>query len=196
MPKFTFPSTSSINIRHPFQFIFTTRKEKPDDDKESYYLAVVYYSSLYKSFKLEDKFGKFSDPVEIKGLNEYKKIDSFPQKKIYCVLEIPVKNLDIDSSGKIQIQWVEGEDEEKLAPIEFESSENLRQTKARIIIGVLLSDKNEVPKMTDEEENQQDTEYVVQYVNTNLLMINTLVNGTPVIYPVPFSGGIIKSDFQ
>lgn len=179
--------TIPIKKIHPFEMAV---RNKIIGGIKKLVIAVSYHSSLYT---LLEERGSNSDifyykKLFITGLDFEQNVpDSFPSKKYYCVLNVTVNNLTAQSA---KIEWVE-DDEEKLAPIKFSSGNDKRQTEARIIIGVLVRDKEASPGFPD--STSVPVAYIIQYINTNLMMCNMVFNGVPVIYPVPFGGGRIDS---
>lgn len=167
---------------HPF-FIKTIVKNG------TYYAAVHYHSRLFIGMTLNDQYLSYKK-VPITGLDLLETIpDTFKAggKNFYCVLEITVSNL---TAIKAEIVWVEDDKSvEKLNPVVFESGSNLKQTKARIIIGVCVFDGEETPGTLSTDFGGASTGYVMQFVNTNLMMTNMVFDGIPIIYPVPFGGG-------
>jgi hypothetical protein len=181
----------SAGQAHPFK-IDVSKEGKNADGTPKYALAVNYHSRLYDGLDLQDKYLQYKQ-VEIKKFTEdgidFKKPvpNSFPGKNFYCVLEINVTNLRAVPPAKIL--WVESDQsEQELAPVEFQDSSNLRQTKARIIIGVFVSDDEAVAGLPG-NESAVNTAYIMQNIHTNLLMCNMVFDGVPIIYPVPFGGG-------
>jgi hypothetical protein len=160
-----------------------------NDGKPSYNLAVNYHSHLYSGLKLKENYLDY-ERIKIEefsetGLDFLKPVpDDFPGKNFYCVLEININDLKATDAN---IQWVIGDTEEQLlAPVVFEDSENYRQTKARIILGVLVSDRERSPGLDPTDIRRS---YIVQYIYTHLMMCNMVFDGVPVVYPVPFGGG-------
>lgn len=200
MPKLAFPAASAFSVRHPFQITFRVKKENPESTTSSFYGAVAYHSQLFKNYKIEDKKLVYSTPsIEITGLGEFEKLEGFPdsEKKYYCILELTIENFQVAEQDAAKIKWVKGSDTDNLAPIEFESTDNLRQTKARVIIAAMVSDKNEVPIDTvtgTEELEKIESQYALQYINTHLLVSTMSINGIAVIYPIPFAGGPIQNN--
>lgn len=175
----------SIGLVHPFK-IDIGKDGKKSDGTPQYTLAVNYHSRLYKELTTRDRYLDYTN-LTITGLDFVQRVpSSFPGKNYYCVLNIDVSDLSATSA---KIEWVEGDNsQDDLAPVVFTSSDNLRQTKARIIIGVLVSDDEAVAGLPG-NESAVNTSYIMQFVNTNLLMCNMVFNGVPIIYPVPFGGG-------
>jgi hypothetical protein len=176
----------SAGLVHPFK-IDIAKAGKNADNTPKYTLAVNYHSRLYENLDLKDKYLQFNR-VNIAGLDAIKEVPTtFPGKNFYCVLEINVSNLRAVPPARIV--WVESDQsEEELAPIEFQDSSNLRQTKARIIIGIFVSDDEAIAGLPG-GESAVNTAYIMQFINTNLMLSNMVFDGVPVIYPVPFGGG-------
>jgi hypothetical protein len=189
-----------IGLAHPFK-IDILKDGRRGDGLPNFKLAVNYHSRLFVGMSLNSKYLSYRK-VGIKGLDFAQPVPaSFPGKNYYCVLKIPVTDLQVPegTSTSAEIIWVEDDKTvNELNPIIFESNDNLKQTEARIIIGVLVSD-DEAIAGTDNTAvvNGQtvggagavNTAYVVQFINTNLMMCNMVFDGVPVIYPVPFGGG-------
>ncbi len=153
--------------------------------QRKYIFAVNYHSKLYKGMSTRGQFLEY-DILNIAGLDFIKEApNSFPvSKNYYCVLKVKVSNLQAQSA---EITWVEGDQrDDDLAPIKFEDSQNYKQTEARVIIGAAVRDLEASPGLKNDVIK---TVYIIQYVNTNLIMANMVFNGIPVIYPVPIPGG-------
>lgn len=151
------------------------------------YITVHYHSRLFTGMKLEGKYLSFKK-IGIKGLDFLKKIPStFPGKNLYCVLEITISELN---PTKAEIVWVEGDQSaNELNPVEFSDASSLKQSKARIIIGVLVFDAEEIAGGPSPSSGGVSTEYISQFVHNDLIMCNMVFDGVPIIYPVPFAGG-------
>jgi hypothetical protein len=176
----------TVGLVHPFKIDIGKKGAKADKTPQ-YTLAVNYHSRLYESLDLKSDKLQYNR-VNISGLDATKDVPaSFPGKNFYCVLEVNISNLKAVAPARIV--WVESDQsEEDLAPVVFESSSNLRQTKARIIIGVFVADDEAVAGLPG-NESAVNTAYLLQFVNTNLIMCNMVFDGIPIIYPVPFGGG-------
>jgi len=168
---------------HPFFIDFSIRNGKK-------ILAVNYHSRLFRGLEVENNY-MIHKIQTIKGLDFEKEVpSSFPGKNFYCVLRIKINSLNVSSqSDAATIEWAEGDNSELLKPIIFESANNLRQSEARIIIGVLVNDGEETAGTLSLDFGGAKTNYIIQFVNTDLLMTNMVFNGIPVLYPVPFVGG-------
>lgn len=173
-----------FNVKNvnPFKIDWKTSKT---GDTRKYNFSVNYHSKIYKGITTRGQYLEF-DLLTIGGLDVIKEApSSFPKSKnLYCVLKINISNLQAQSA---KIEWIEGDDnKDDLAPIKFENSENYKQTEARIIIGVAVRDLEASSGLVGDDVK---TVYIIQYVNTNLILSNMVFNGIPVIYPVPISGG-------
>jgi hypothetical protein len=175
----------SIGLVHPFK-IDIGKKGKRGDGSPVYTLAINYHSRLFTGMSKTEQFLQYIK-IPITGLDFVKEVpSSFPGENYYCVLKVTVSNL---TATKAEIVWVSDDKSvDDLQPVKFESSENLKQIEARIIIGVFVSDDEAVAGLPG-GENAVNTAYIMQYINTNLIMCNMVFNGVPIIYPVPFSGG-------
>jgi hypothetical protein len=167
---------------HPFKIDWRITKK---GGQRTYNFAVNYHSKIYRGTSNRGQFLEF-DILPISGLDFIKEAPSgFPQSRnLYCVLTVRVSNLQAQSA---KIEWILGDDQQdELAPIKFEDTENYKQTEARVIIGVAVRDLEASPGLVNDTVK---TVYIIQYVNTNLIMANMVFNGVPVTYPVPISGG-------
>lgn len=166
---------------HPFKIDILKDGVKADGSAQ-YSLAVNYHSGLFRF--VGDNFER----INITGLDFLKKVPaSFPGKNFYCVLKI----LIVNSKFTAKIEWVESDQsEDDLAPIKTEQldDQQKKQTEARVIIGVLVAD-DEVIAGLPGNESAVNTPYILQYINTNLLLTDFCINGFPITYPTPISGG-------
>jgi hypothetical protein len=182
----------SVGLVHPFK-IDIGKKGKRADGAPQYTLAVNYHSRLYVGMKIRDKYLSY-EKKSITGLDFIKEVPpefgGEPSQNIYCVLELGISNLQVQTA-KIEYR-VGDKNEDELDPIVFESSDNLRQTGARIIIGVLTLDDEAIAGLPSSDAK---TPYIVQFVNTNLMIANMVFDGIPIIYPVPFIGGRLNDEF-
>jgi hypothetical protein len=174
-------STISPSIRarsHPFKLFLI----KSGGNK---YAAIPYHSRLFTGMTKNSKYLSPSK-IAIEGLDDTQLIPkSFPGKNFYCVLEVDILNLN---ATKAKIVWVQDDKSvENLNPVVFDNQQDLRQIKARAIIGVLVNDKEAVP--ASPAGTSVKTSYVMQFVHTDLMMCNMVFDGVPVILPVPFIGG-------
>jgi hypothetical protein len=178
----------SIGSAHPFK-IDIKKDGSNSDGTPQYVLAVNYHSRLFTGMSFTNEGGSFLQwqKINITGLDFNQKVPStFPGENYYCVLKITVSNLE---ATEAEIVWVSNDKTvDDLQPVKFESSDNLRQTEARIIIGVFVFD-DEVLAGLPGGESAVNTAYIMQFINTNLIMCNMVFDGVPVIYPVPFAGG-------
>jgi hypothetical protein len=176
---------------HPFK-IDIGKKGSKSDGTPTYTLAVNYHSRLYGPLKLANDKLQY-EKIAIKefgedGIDFAKEVpNSFPGKNFYCVLEMDISNLKVTPPAKIV--WVSSDQSEaELAPVVFEGSDNLKQTKARVIIGVFVADDEAIAGLPG-NDSAVNTAYIMQFVNTNLIMCNMVFDGIPIVYPVPFAGG-------
>jgi hypothetical protein len=170
---------------HPFK-IDIGKKGTRSDGTPIYYLAVNYHSRLFTGMGKTSKYLQWLK-IPIKGLDFPQDVpSSFPGQNYYCVLKVTVNNL---SAEEAEIIWVSNDKTvNELQPVTFEGSDNLKQVEARIIIGVFVSDDEAVAGLPG-NESAVNTAYIMQNINTNLLMCNMVFDGAPIIYPVPFAGG-------
>lgn len=185
--SYSFPKPQIVRSNHPFQIFLTREKSDGPSQDPKYSLAINYHSRLYSALSLKNQYLSYKR-INIQGLDFKKQAPgSFPGKNFYAVLEITVSNLKPDSA---KIVWIEGDTaEDELAPVVFSSGNDLKQTKARIILGVLVNDNEAIPGLPPGEANTVKTDYIVQFVQTDLMMCNMVFDGVPIIYPVPFGGG-------
>jgi hypothetical protein len=190
--------TNSL-VKNAFPFKIDIAKDGlREDGFPQFQLAVNYHSRLFKGLGKTDKYLQWIEVKDeennseeytttIKGLDEYQKVpETFPDKNFYCVLKVEVEDLNAKSA---EIVWVESDKSvNELQPVTFESTDNLRQVEARLIIGILVSD-NEAVAGTPGGNSAVKSSYILQFINTNLIMCNMVFDGIPVIYPVPFGGG-------
>lgn len=178
----------TVNLVHPFK-IDIKKNGSRADGSPLYVLAVNYHSRLFTGMSKTNAGGSFLQwqKINIKGLDFDKEVPStFPGQNFYCVLKVKVANLQ---ATEAEITWVSNDQSvNDLQPVTFESSTNLKQTEAKIIIGVFVSDDESLAG-TPPGESAVNTAYIMQNINTNLLMCNMVFDGIPVIYPVPFGGG-------
>lgn len=168
---------------HPFYIDIVNRNNKK-------YAAVNYHSRLFTRLEIENNY-MIHKIQTITGLDFEKEIPgSFPGKNFYCVLKIKIDSLRISNENKAAtIEWVEGDQSETLKPVIFDSNDNARQTEARIIIGVLVNDGEATAGTLSPDLGGARTNYIIQFVSTDLIMTNMVVDGIPIVYPVPFIGG-------
>lgn len=178
-------SRSPVSLAHPFK-IDISKKGVRSGGEPIYQLAVNYHSCLFTGMGKTDKYLQWLK-IPISGLDSYQEVPtSFPGENYYCVLKITVNDLQAQEA---KIIWVSNDKTvDELQPVTFESGENLKQVEARIILGVFVSD-DEAVAGTPGNESAVNTAYIMQNINTNLLMCNMVFDGIPVIYPVPFAGG-------
>lgn len=170
---------------HPF-YIDIIKKAGID------YLAVNYHSRLFKGMTLNDKYLSFDQTLSITGLDYIKQISSFPAKNFYCVLEVDISDLQ---PTKANIVWVEGDSKvNDLNPVVFSSTTDLRQTKARTIIGVYVFDGEATAGTLSPDTGGCKTAYITQFVHSDLMMCNMVFDGVPVVLPVPFIGGRLNGN--
>ena len=171
----------------PFKIDWRVKKT---GGQRKYSFSVNYHSKLYKGASTRGQYLDF-DLITISGLDFEKEApSSFPKSKnLYCVLKVNVSNLQAQSA---KIEWVEGDSsEDDLSAIKFEDSQSYKQTEARVILGIAVRDLEAVSGLTGDNVK---TVYIIQYVNTNLIMANMVFNGIPVVYPVPIAGGRLNDN--
>jgi hypothetical protein len=174
---------------HPFK-IDILKDGSRSDGTPKLFLAVNYHSRIYSGMSKTGKYLQWSrvpgTETSISGTDLKQEVPStFPSQNYYCVLKITVNDLQ---ATKAEIIWVSNDKSvNDLQPITFQDGSNLKQTEARIIIGVLVSDDESVAGTPP--EGRINTPYIMQFINTNLIMCNMVFDGTPVVYPVPFGGG-------
>lgn len=180
----------SVGLSHPFK-ITIGKDGKKGDGTPQYTLAVNYHSRLYTGLRSRDKYLSYNKK-NIIGLDFPEKVpDQFPKENVYCVLDLKIDNYSVT---KAEIKYVfDDKNQEELDPIVFLSEDDLRQVGARVIIGVLVNDDEVVAGLPASDAK---TPYIVQFVNTNLMMSNMVFDGIPVIYPVPFIGGRLNDEFE
>lgn len=177
----------SVSFNHPFKIdIGRTTNSKGE---LQYTLAIAYHSRLYTGMSFTNQGGAFlqRNRINIEGLDFPQPVpSSFPGQNYYCVLKIDVNDLQATKAEMIYVS--DDKSVNQLQPVRFESSQNRRQTEARIIIGILVWDDEAIAGL-EGNESALNTVYVEQFVNTDLMMCNMIFDGVPVIYPVPFIGG-------
>jgi hypothetical protein len=187
--------SNNVRIIHPFK-VDISKKKSAGNSKPEFTLAVNYHSKLYRGFKSDNQNGAFFsyDLIAIKGLDFPLTVpNDFPSKNIYCILEIDVSNLSPRSPTiKLVPDSNPGGFTPELQPIVLQDSQNLRQTKARIIIATFVADDESFAGLPP---NGVNTPYIIQHVNTNLILCNFVINGVSVIYPVPIAGGKLNENF-
>jgi hypothetical protein len=176
--------TFKITTSHPFK-IDILRNGSKSDGTPQYGLAVSFHSRLFTGLSKTEEFLQYNQ-INITGLDFLQNVPaSFPGKNYYCILKIMVSNLQATSA---KIEWVSDDASvDSLQPVKFQSSQDRRQTEARIIIGVLVNDDEAIAGTPP--EGLINTTYIIQNINTNLIMCNMVFDGIPVVYPVPFAGG-------
>lgn len=176
--------TFRVTRSHPFK-IDILKDGSKDDGTPQYSLAVSFHSRLFTGLTQTEEFLQYNQ-IDISGIDTLQKVPpSFPGKNYYCILNIKINNLQATSA---KIEWVSDDASvDALQPIKFQSSQDKKQTEARIIIGVLVDD-DEVIAGTP-SEGRINTSYIIQNINTNLILCNMVFDGIPVLYPVPFAGG-------
>lgn len=171
---------------HPFK-IDISKKGSRGDGSPIYALAVNYHSRLFTGMGKTDKYLQWLK-INITGLDAKQEVPStFPGQNYYCVLKITVNNLQ---ATEAEIIWVSNDKSvNELQPVTFESGTNLKQIEARLIIGVFVADDEAIAGTDNTDGGAVNTAYIMQNINTNLIMCNMVFDGVPVIYPVPFGGG-------
>jgi len=183
-------SSSSVGSAHAFKVDLKKDSVDKTTGLPLYALAVNYHSRLFTGMSFTNDGGSFLQwqKINITGLDYDQKVpDTFPGKNYYCVLKVTVANLQ---ANEAEIIWVSDDNTvNELQPVTFESNDNLKQIEARIIIAVLVSDDEALAGTSNKNGGAVNTAYVMQFINTNLIMCNMVFDGVPVIYPVPFAGG-------
>jgi|688.fasta_scaffold502313_2 hypothetical protein len=169
---------------HPFKIDFT-RKVKGDDIE--YKAGVIKHSVLYSGAEESNGFLNFQS-IEIKKIGEMLDITDFPSKNAHILLVVTVDNLRAKSA---EIKIASDADEDSMKSVKFSDSTGFKQTEARVILGSLIFDIGITPVLKDDNVK---TAFVSQFVSTNLIMTNMVLNGVPIVYPVPFSGSKLKID--
>jgi hypothetical protein len=175
---------------HPFQIGI---QKVFENNRTKYFAAVAYHSGLFR-IVYEQKILNY-ERIPIKDLDIYKEIPASlnctsSSKNFYCVLELTIKEGKLVDKDPAAIVWVESDRSvEELRPFVFEScGENCEtQTKARIIIGVIVCDTERVPGLPQNQSVK--FRYIIQYINTNLRIAPYCINGKGAFYAEPFSGG-------
>ena len=169
------------------------------------FMGVNANSKLYYGLTLNGNNMSY-DEIYIAGLGRPEPVPeeiqyTVPVPSFFCVLNININGRlspyrSEESRQTAEITWVKGDTLEDLNPIIFEDDIDKVQIGARIVIGALVSDKNQssVYNVNDSRGgiNTVNSSYIVQNVNTHLMMCNMVFNGLPVLYPVPFGGGPIS----
>jgi hypothetical protein len=178
------PKGLNLSFSHPFKMDFERSLDLSGN--VTYFAAINFHSRLFTGMTLNEKYLSYKK-IPIQGLDFKKAVSSsFPGQNFYAVLRVTVSNL---SATKAEIVWVSDDKSvEQLNPVVFDSNDSLKQTEARIIIGALVNDREAVAGTTD-GPNEAKVDYVMQFINTNLMMCNMVFDGVPIIYPVPFGGG-------
>jgi hypothetical protein len=179
---------TSVSFNHPFK-IDIGRLTNSKGELQ-YTLAVAYHSRLYTGMSFTNAGGAFlqRNRIDITGLDFPQNVptSTFPGQNYYCVLKITITDLQ---ATRAEIIYVSDDNSvNQLQPVKFESSQNRRQTEARIIIGVLVWDDEAVAGL-EGNDSAINTVYLEQFVTTDLIMCNMVFDGLPVVYPVPFIGG-------
>ncbi len=175
-----------VKKTHPFKIELSLNKGKR-------YLAVNYHSRLYTGFELKNQY-LVHKQKSIKGLDFKKEVaSSFPGKNFYCVLNIKINDLQISNDDQAaSIKWVVDDKSEDLRPVVFESAEVLNQKEARIILGVLVFDGESTAGTLSPDLGGAKISYISQFVTTDLIMTHMVVDGVPILYPVPFIGSSLN----
>jgi hypothetical protein len=189
---------SSINLMHPFKLELKSSNQQDSEGRPKYQISLNWHSKLYTGFKSAqnggDQFLTF-EKIKISNLNFSFDVpnDIYEKKYYYCILDVLVTNLRATSA---QIKFEMGNGSDKLHPIAFESPVNQRQIAARVILGAVVNDDKYTPAnaLVTSEGPTINSTYVLQYVHSNLLMTNMVLNGVPVVYPVPFLGSTTSVD--
>jgi hypothetical protein len=175
-----------VKKTHPFKIELSLNKGRR-------YLAVNYHSRLYTGFELKDQYLVYKQK-SIKGLDFKKDVpSSFPGKNFYCVLNIKINDLQISNDDQaVSIKWVVDDKSQDLRPVVFESAEVLNQKEARIILGVLVFDGESTAGTLSPDLGGAKISYISQFVTTDLIMTHMVVDGVPILYPVPFIGSSLN----
>jgi hypothetical protein len=157
------------------------------------FLAVNYHSRLYTGFEIQNQYLIYKQKT-ITGLDFKEQIpSSFPGKNFYCVLNIKINGLQVANEDKAaSIKWVQSDSSADLRPVVFESAQTLNQKEARIILGVLVFDGESTAGTLSPDFGGAKLPYISQFVTTDLIMTNMVINGIPIIYPVPFIGSSLN----
>jgi hypothetical protein len=177
-------------------------KEK-NPTKPLYKAYLNWHSALYDNMVPTETLGKKYlnfKKITIRNLNFSEELgeELYKEKYIYCVLKIPIDNFTVKPPA--EIVFVPQSEPEDLVPIAFESEENLKQIEARIIVAVIAYDDKAVAETEfafdkkSGSRNISDSVYVIQCVQSNLIMTNMVFNGVPVLYPAPFGGAYTSTD--
>lgn len=189
----------AVNLMHPFKLEVFQSEDLDSEGRPKYKTSLNFHSKLYTGFKSAknggDQFLTF-EKIKINNLNFLFDVPSeiYAKKYYYCILDVLVTNLRATSA---QIKFEMGNGSDKLHPIAFESPSNLKQIAARVILGVIVRDNKYTAAnalISSDNAEPIDSTYVLQYVNSNLLMTNMVLNGVPVVYPVPFLGSTTSVD--
>jgi hypothetical protein len=192
----------SIKTIFPFKLDIITSKNLDSEGRPTYKTALNFHSKLYDSFKVPSDGGEqylTIKKIKINNLSFEQEIPAlfYDERYYYCILEVEVSDLKAVSST---IKFVLGNKKlTELYPIVFQSADNLRQTKARVILAIVAyDDKDAATNALITNNNNQSipnsNAYVIQCVQSNLLMTNMVFNGVPVVYPVPFPGSTTSLD--
>lgn len=186
----------------PFRLTILPDTEQENETNPLYKAYLNWHSALYDNISptqsLSKKYLNFKK-ITIKNLNFTTQVSDklYDDKYIYCVLKILIDNFTVISA---EIVFVPQSEPENLVPVVFETEENLKQTEARVILAAIAYDDKSIAETEfsfDQESGSRNiaqSVYVIQYVQTNLIMTNMVVNGVPILYPAPFPGSYTSDD--
>jgi hypothetical protein len=173
---------------HPFKLEKVRRSPNSKASRDDIYVAVAYHSALFTYMEERgNEYFKYKK-IDITNLDKQEIVPSTldcsgSSQNFYCVLNVKINNLRAQSA---ELKWVKSDrSENDLDPIKLDSEK--RQTEARVIIGVVVCDTEYTPGL--DQSRSSKFPYIIQFVNTNLIMCNMVFNGVPVVYPAPISGG-------
>jgi hypothetical protein len=180
LPVQVIPSPPSFRIR-----------KMPNGGEDSYFID---NGVCFSTFSYET--GTF---VPIKGLGSGYNYNFTNDKKFYIDFEI-APNLQV-SSAEIKCEPAPGEDTWPNYPniIEIKPTDELdekgnviklidnkKQIACRVLIGYKANDKNKNGDQTQETENVKKP---VQILNTDFILLASVLSGVPVVFPMPYLNG-------
>jgi hypothetical protein len=188
MPFNNYLPTPSVFVREPFKIKKIVGEDIPDN---SYY---VESGVCFSSFSFDT--GTF---VPIKGLGSGSRYQLTDNKKLYIDIDI-LPNLQV-SGAQIKCEKTNTPDIWTNYPnmIEIKPSDevdkdgrvtkiidNKKQTKCYVLIGY---DRNDTLKNGGKEGEAQDPSVPVQILNTDFILLASVVSGVPVVFPCPYFNG-------